>query len=342
MPRFIVFSKLSAQGNRAIKHAPEHLPDIEAEVAELGGKVVERYALLGPHDYLTVVELRDNDTAQLLRVASRGGETASRQLLPAIDLNLFIRLLGQTTENTGPHKWQISMPARGVRRLFRGYAYLNEAKRYFKPYTVTGRHHFDSVRGPALFVANHSSFADPSALYAALPNRYRGKIAWPAAADRFYIKGRKEPTKQGWWFSLTLNAFPMIRGGGSGALGYTDWLIEKGWSIVIFPEGARTSAHKLARFRAGAAILAARHGLPVVPMYMEGLDAIRPKGSREKTPGPVSVRVGEPLRFTVGSDPKAANRAIFHAVDGLRLEAAEARRAARAGAHPQDLGTAAG
>jgi 1-acyl-sn-glycerol-3-phosphate acyltransferase/uncharacterized protein with GYD domain len=337
-----VLSKLSAQGNRAIKDAPEHLPDIEAEVAQLGGKVIDRHAVLGPYDFLTVVELRDNDTAQLLRVADRGGERASRQLLPAIDLDLFIRLLGQTTENTGPHRWQITLPARAVRRLLRGHAYLNEAKRYFKPYAVLGRENFDSVQGPALFVANHSSFADPSALYAALPSRFRGKVAWPAAADRFYIKGRKQLNKQGWWFSLSLNAFPMIRGGGSGALGYTDWLIGKGWSIVIFPEGARTSAGKLARFRAGAAILASRHGLPVVPMYMEGLSAIRPKGSREKTPGPVTVRVGQPLRFTAGSDAKEAHKRIFHAVDDLRLEAAEARRAARAGAHALPLTTAAG
>src|SRR5215207_981821 len=126
MPRFIVLSRLSAQGNRAIKHAPEQLPDLDAEVAKLGGKVLDRYALLGPHDFFTVVELRDNDTAQLMRVASRGGETASRQLLPAIDLDLFVRLLGQTTENTGPHKWQITPPARAVRRLFRRRVYLTK------------------------------------------------------------------------------------------------------------------------------------------------------------------------------------------------------------------------
>ena len=60
------------------------------------------------------------------------------------------------------------------------------------------------------------------------------------------------------------------------------------------------------------------------------------------TPGPVTVRVGEPLRFTAGSDAKEANRRIFHAVDALRLEAAEARRAARAQQQARDLGTAAG
>ena len=342
MPRFIVFSKLSPQGTRAIKNSPEHLPDIRGEVEKLGGKVLEQYALLGPSDFMTVVELRDNDTAALLRVAERGGETASRNLFAAIDLNLFIRLLGQSTVNTGPYKWQISWPARMIRRPFRNYAYLNNMKNYCKPFTVIGRHNFDSVQGPALFVANHSSFMDGSALYGALPNRYRGKVAWPAAADRFFIKGRKQLNRQGWWYSLIYNSFPLVRGGGSGALDYTDWLIKKGWSIVIFPEGARTSAGKLARFRMGPAILASRHGLPVVPMFMEGLSAIRPKGSREMTAGPVTVRVGEPLRFTAGSDAKEANRRIYHAVDHLRIEATEARRAARAQTQPEDLGTAAG
>jgi 1-acyl-sn-glycerol-3-phosphate acyltransferase/uncharacterized protein with GYD domain len=342
MPRFIVLSRLTAQGNRSMKDHPAELPDIEAEVANLGGKVVDRYAMLGPHDFLTVVEVRDNDTAQLLRVADRGGETASRQLLPAIDLNLFIRLLGQSTTNTGPYKWQISPPARAFRRLFRGHAYLNNVEKYCKPFTVLGQHHFEGLRGPALFVANHASFMDGSAVYAALPNRYRSRVAWPAAADRFFIKGRRQLNKQGWWFSLMYNSFPLVRGGGSSALSYTDWLIEKGWSIVIFPEGARTSSGKLARFRMGPALLAARHGLPVVPMYLEGLGAIRPKGSREMKAGPVTVRVGEVLRFTAGSDPKEAHRAIYHAVDHLRLEAAEVRRAARAETHPQELGTAAG
>jgi 1-acyl-sn-glycerol-3-phosphate acyltransferase len=275
-------------------------------------------------------------------VAQQGGETAARELLPAIDLNLFIRLMGQSTTNTGPYKWQISLPARAVRRVLRGHAYLNNVEKYCKPFTVLGSHHFDSVHGPALFVANHSSFMDGSALYAALPGRYRGKVAWPAAADRFFIKGRKQPNRQGWWFSLIYNSFPLVRGGGSGALDYTDWLIGKGWSIVIFPEGARTSAGKLARFRMGPAILASRHGLPVVPMYMEGLGAIRPKGTREMTPGPVVVRIGAPLQFTRGGDAREASRRIYHAVDDLRLEAAEARRAARAAAEPENLGTAAG
>jgi 1-acyl-sn-glycerol-3-phosphate acyltransferase len=155
-------------------------------------------------------------------------------------------------------------------------------------------------------------------------------VAFPAAADRFFIKGRRDPRKQGWWFSLVYNSFPLKRGGGSSALAHTDWLIEQGWSIGIFPEGARTSAAKLARFRMGPAILAVKHGVPVIPMYFEGLAAIRPKGSRQMTPGPVTVRVGAPLRFARGSDAAAANRELHRAVSALGEEAAAARRSRRA------------
>src|SRR5690606_24905030 len=168
------------------------------------------------------------------------------------------------------------------------------------------------------------------AMYSALPNRYRSRIAFPAAADRFFIRGRRELRKQGWWFSLVYNSFPMKRGGGRQALAHSDWLIERGWSIGIFPEGARTSAAKLARFRMGPAILATTHGVPVVPMYLDGLGAIRPKGSRQMQPGPVTVRIGAPLRFPVGSDASAANRQLHHAVSELGAAAAAARRAARA------------
>jgi 1-acyl-sn-glycerol-3-phosphate acyltransferase/uncharacterized protein with GYD domain len=338
MPRYIVMSKLSATGLRSAKSGPDGLSDVLADIERAGGKVVEQHAVLGPFDFFTVIDVRDNDTAQLVELGERQNGHVTHELIPAIDLSLFARLMGRSTENTGPYKWQVSWPARLVRRAFEGHAYLNVTKQYFKPLTVLGAEKFDTLGGkPAIFIANHTSFMDGPAVFAALPKRYRRKTAWPAAADRFFVKGRKEFRKQGWWFSLVYNSFPMKRGGGKSALAYTGWLIEKGWSIVIFPEGARTSSAKLARFRMGPAILATTHGLPVVPMYLEGLAAIRPKGSQAMTPGPVVVRVGDPIRFPPGTDAADANRVLHRAVSAMGHEAAEARRAARAASMTVDL-----
>jgi 1-acyl-sn-glycerol-3-phosphate acyltransferase len=330
MPRFIVFTKLSGEGLRSFETEPERLPDMRGEVERLGGKVIEHYALLGPYHFMTVVDVRDNDAAHLLRIADRGAETSARSMLPAIDLKLFVRLLGQSTENTGPYRWQIGLPARVARRLIHlREGYRVDARKYFKPLTIVGGHHVDQVRGPAIFIANHASFMDGTAMYCALPKRYQHRIAFPAAADRFFIKGRKELRKQGWWFSLAYNSFPLKRGGGRAALAHADWLIEQGWSIGIFPEGARTSAHKLARFRHGPAILALTHDVPVIPMYLEGLKEIRPKGSQEMTAGPVSVRVGAAIRFAPGTGVEEATRTLHRAVERLGREAAEERRSAR-------------
>jgi 1-acyl-sn-glycerol-3-phosphate acyltransferase len=334
MPKYLVLSKLSPAGCRMIKEKHEPLAELARRVEEAGGKITEQYALLGEHDFCTVIELRDNDAAHFVELTEQSGEMAVHWLFAAIDLELFVRLMRQTTENTGPYRWQISWPARIIRLFFRRYAYTGVAKRNFKPFTIYGKEHFDGLKGPALFIANHTSFMDGPAMYSVLPWRYQNKIAWPAAADRFFIKGRRDPRKQGWWFSLVANSFPLKRGGGRAALAHADWLIEKGWSIGIFPEGARTSAHKLARFRLGPAILAVTHGLPVVPMYLEGLAAVRPKGSRQITPGPVTVWVGPPLRFARGTDPVQANHELYRAVNALGAKAADARRAARARAAP--------
>lgn len=330
MPRYVVLSTLSAQGQRALKNSRHELPDISAEVEELGGKVLDQYALLGTNQFLTIVDVRDNDTSHQLRVAPKGGETSARELWPAIDLDLFVRLMSRSTENTGPYRWQISLPARCVRRVLRSYAYTGAAAKYFKPLRIIGQEKLASLRGPVIFVANHASFMDVNAMYVALPKRYQSRCAFPAAADRFFVKGRKELRKQGWWFSLVYNSFPMRRGGGSAALDHADWLIQKGWSIGIFPEGARTSAGKLARFRLGPAILALRHDLPVVPMFLDGLKDVRAKGSRQLNQAPVTIYIGDPVRLDQGLDAPQATRVLFHAVDDLRKRAAGARRLARA------------
>ena len=328
VPRYIVLSKLSASGYRAAKADSSRLAGLANDVEAAGGRIVEQYALLGPHDFCTIVDLRDNDTAQHV-FTNQASPEVTHTCMPGIDLQLFARLLGRTTENTGPYRWQISPPARAVRRLIRPFTHPRIARRYFQPMRLIGTEHFDAVTGPALFIGNHTSFMDATAMFVALPKHYQAKTAFPAAADRFFVKGRSDPRKQGWWFSLFYNTFPLQRGGGRSALAHADWLLDKGWSIGIFPEGARTSAAKLARFRMGPAILATTHGAPVIPMYFEGLGAIRPKGTREMTPGRVTVHVGAAIRFPADADVAEATRVLHRAVDALGREAAAARRAAR-------------
>lgn len=330
MPRYVVLSRLTKEGNRTLRQ--RFAPDgaLASDVGAAGGRVLEQWAVIGGYDFCSVVELPNNGAAQLVSRAIQGPRGALRSVLPAIDLPLFVRLIGQTTETVGPHRWQVLWPARALRSAARPWVWGRWARRYFKPLVVDGRERVAKLRGPAIFVGNHASHFDQFAFIAAVPRRYRSNLYWGSAADRWYLKGRREITKQGWWRSLVFGSFPIHRGGGSATLDHAKWLLERGGSIGIFPEGTRTTTGRLGKFKPGAAILALEKNVPIVPIYMHGLREILAKDSKEMRPGPVHVLVGEPLRFAAGTDVGTATRAMRDAMDGLREESGKLREARRA------------
>jgi len=311
----IVLSRFTAEGRRNLAQTGE-LGDLRADVEAVHGTIVEQHFLLGEYDVFTVIDVNDTELAHLLTL----GRRADRVVLPAIDISLFKKLLTRSAETTGPHEWQISWPARTARRVLRPAVFSGPVAKWCRPYTVVGKENLKELRGPAIFIGNHASYLDGPALVRALPRAYQRRVALGAAADRFYVKGRRELRKQGWWQSLAYNMFPIGRGGGSAALDHARWLLDRGWSLVIFPEGKRSSNGALARFRVGPALLAIEKGVPVVPLFVEGSGAIRPKGSTENRPGPVTAVVGHPVVFAPGSDPGQATHTLQKAMEEVRSQ----------------------
>lgn len=326
MPTYIVLSRLTAEGRRSLRERFKHGSAISAEVQSGDGKVIEQFALIGEYDFCSVVSLPNNAAAQMLGAAHLGMRGVERTVLPAIDLGLFIRLMGQTTETVGPHRWQISWHCRLFRRMMRPYLHATLARRYFRPFVIEGRDRLRQLRGPVIFIANHASHLDMAALIHAIPPRYRGHTYFGSAADRWFLKGRKELRKQGWWRSLAYASFPIQRGGGSRTLDYAEWLIGRGGSIGIFPEGTRTTTGKLGKFRHGVSILALKTEIPVVPIYMDGLRTLLPKGGRDSQAGPVHVLIGAPVRFVPGTEVSEATRKLYRTVEELRRECRSRRK----------------
>jgi len=124
--------------------------------------------------------------------------------------------------------------------------------------------------------------------------------------------------------TLTMNNFPIHRGGGKAALGYAEWLIDRRWSLVIFPEGTRSTTGKLAPFRHGVSILALAKQVPVVPIYLDGLRELRPKGALETRVGPATAFIGKPIRFPAGTAVADATRTLYRTMEAMR-EAARRR-----------------
>jgi len=168
---------------------------------------------------------------------------------------------------------------------------LPAVRRLLKPFTVHGRAHVESFDGPAVFAANHSSHLDALVVLAALPEERRRSLRIAAAEDYFYTQRLRRTV-----VSAALPTYPFKRDGDSGrSLDDTDALLANGRSMLIFPEGTRSTDGEIARFRRGVALIAARAGVPVIPVYLDGAHDALPKGALLPQRRAVSVSFGAPL-----------------------------------------------
>jgi 1-acyl-sn-glycerol-3-phosphate acyltransferase len=291
MAAYVVFTQLTPEGRKRVHADPSRVREVAREVERLGAKVTAQYATLGAHDFVTVLEAPDNATIERIKTEISALGTTRNVTYPAIAMPRFMQLLKMEPYRTEPHRWQTSLWARTVRRSGRYWVMTRHVRRYCRPFTVEGRENLDAFRGGAIVIANHSSHFDTPVVLSALPERIRSRIAIAAAADKFYASRKKRT----WWYSLFLNAFPVHRGGGVKQLEYPMALLSRGWSILIFPEGGRSKSGQVQRFKAGPAIMAMQAKVPVIPVWIDGLRDVMPKGQREPRPARVSARVGKPV-----------------------------------------------
>jgi long-chain acyl-CoA synthetase len=192
---------------------------------------------------------------------------------------------------------------------------------------VEGRDHLASLPGPVVFAANHQSHMDAPAILAALPARFRYRVAIAMAKeffkahffpDQFERRARLTNSLNYYLAALFFNAFPLPQreAGTRQTLRYIGDLASEGFSILIFPEGKRTDHGEINHFRSGIGMIGARLGLPVVPVRLDGLDRILHQSWRMARPGHASGRFG-PLLHLRGNDYEALAKQVEDAVRQL-------------------------
>ena len=314
MGRYVLLMRDHSQGLKAIKANPNAIQAARQALERAEAKIICGYRLLGDWDQCYVIEAPDNFKAYRATLAQEMSTTADTEILPAIDLPLFQRLMSQSAETDGPHPWQIRWWARVVRFVMYQYAYGRLARKFFTEHAVYGKDKFASITGPCIIVSNHQSHFDQHCLLKAIPPRIRTNLFFGAAADRWFLKGRKEITLRPWYQSLVNGNYPIRRGAGSKTLEYPKWLLDHGANLMLFPEGTRARGRHLSHFKHGASILALDKNVPIVPVYLQGLKKIRPPGSRETTPGPVAAHVLDPISFAPGTSVSDATSQVYHAM----------------------------
>jgi 1-acyl-sn-glycerol-3-phosphate acyltransferase len=182
---------------------------------------------------------------------------------------------------------------------------------------VYGREYLDSVRGPAIFVANHSSHLDTPLILGALPRRITKNLAVGAAADYFFDSRALAAAT-----TLLFNAFPVERRGSRRGRSLAAKLVDDGWSLLLYPEGSRTVDGWLTAFKLGAAQLCAMKGVPAVPIALRGTFTAMPRGQRWPRPGRprVTVRIGRPLHMEADETVPEFRTRLVRAVATLWAE----------------------
>ncbi|MBA3329461.1 MAG: GYD domain-containing protein [Actinobacteria bacterium] len=93
MAIYILLTTLTAQGVQTLRSNPDRLRQVNADVEELGARVLHQWATLGPYDFLNVVEAPDDGTIAKVSIALGARGSAKLQTMPAMTIDDFLKAL---------------------------------------------------------------------------------------------------------------------------------------------------------------------------------------------------------------------------------------------------------
>jgi long-chain acyl-CoA synthetase len=264
------------------------------------------------------------------------GETDFSNTTSIADLEKLVQKAerGQRIDDSGSRaplfrysRWPRWRPIRSIRALA-FYCLVRPALLLLGWPRVRGRENLRGVKGPVLIVANHASYIDPGFVLHALPARLRWRTAVAMGGER--LAALRNPPPNTNFFRAVLgriqyplvialfHVFPLpMYAGFRKSFEFTGELVDRGWSVLIFPEGELTPDGAIAPFRAGIGLLVARLRIPVIPMRLEGLYDLREANKHWTSPGHIRVAVGAPVTFPETETPENITQELERRVRAL-------------------------
>lgn len=193
---------------------------------------------------------------------------------------------------------------------------------------VTGKQHLEEIRGPLIFVCNHVTMVDHALVLFALPARFKTRMV--IAQDGEVLCEWRHPPKSArmfrrWlnlidYFSVVLffNVFSLPQQSGfRRSFRFAGEMIDRGYNLMLFPEGERTKHGRMNPFRNGAGLLIKQLQAPVVPMRIDGLWQLKQAKRHFAWPGQISVRIDEPVSYSPDDAPEAITRDLEQRIKAL-------------------------
>ncbi len=181
--------------------------------------------------------------------------------------------------------------------------------------TIIGRENLRGLKGPFLVSCNHVTYIDLGFALKALPPRLRRKLAVGMWGEMLWEMWRP-PQNWNWFRRLSywvgyylavalFNVFPLPQQSGvRESFAYAGESVDRGYSVLVYPEGRRTPDGKPSPFRSGLGMLAARLNVPVLPLRIDGLYEMKITGRKIARPAELRVVIGRPMSFPPDTPPE--------------------------------------
>jgi len=224
-------------------------------------------------------------------------------------------------------RWALRWPITWL-RLVSQYLLMRPAVFILGRPHVAGRENLDDVHGPLLVISNHIDDVDVGFIQYALPAHIGNKLATATGGEA--LEKLRSPGPDRSWFSriydrlqwmlgvALLNLFPLPRHSGfRKSFAYAGEAVDRGYSVLVFPEGRHTEDGRLLPFRTGVGLLANNLRIPIVPARINGLFEIKKAGRKFALAEEIHVRIGKPIQFGPETDPEEIARVLQNAVEEL-------------------------
>ncbi len=269
----------------------------------------------------TLKDLSSLDRVELLSTLEQRynvelNETQFANAQTAADLQ---QLLAQPTARRSDYvypRWTQRAPIR-LFRLLVYYALPWPATFFLGHPKIIGRKNLESFRGPALFVANHTTRrADIGLILFALPARYRHRLATAMGGEN--LRQFRHPPRA-WFFAKRwlwrlnyflvvslFNVFPLPQlSGFRESFRFAGESADRGYSILVFPEGVVNdrATPEMVPFQQGIGLLAQNLRLPIVPMRLDGVWQMKQERRRLAHIDEITIHIGAPVTFPPDTPP---------------------------------------
>lgn len=185
-------------------------------------------------------------------------------------------------------KWSVVSPV--LHTCFRGHIY--------------GAEHVP-MQGPLVVVSNHASYFDPPMI----SNCVRRPVAYMAKEELFKVPVLKQAIE-------LYGAYPVKRGQGDrSAIRAALHKLEQGWCVGVFLQGTRTVDGRITSPKLGAALIAAKAQVPLLPVSLWGTHQILKSGQPLPHPVPVTVRIGTLVEPPASGDRQALEQVTQHCTE---------------------------